>query len=299
MPSGKLLWLLPLIVLSACGSENIDAELRSNSTPTEETVIAPSVGTLAAATDKDDERKLIRTADIEARVPNVLAAVTRLEQCVNAAGGTVEESHIDNNADRGKMVEYKVDSLREVKVCHTTAEMKLRVPVAQLDSVLNSIPVGAIYVERRRLTQKDVTGKYMENELMNRPGDLHSTEKALQLAEDANDAIAVQRYADQRKEQIVRRHVENEEILRDVTYSTLTVRFSQPNTVFTQVVADPNYAAAVPFGTQLSTAARHGSMLFQFVLLVLMNIWPILLIALIAFGIVAWLRKYRGLAPRS
>lgn len=294
MPSPKLLWLLPLLVLSACGTGNIDAEIKSYSPAATETSADSSVSASAGRPSKPDERKLIRTADMEVHVPDVLAAVTRLEKCVKGVGGTIEESHISNNAETAKMVEYKADSLKEVKVCHTTAELKLRVPVTLLDSVVNSVPGGAIYVENRRLSQYDVTGRYMTNELMNKPGDLHTTTKALQVAENAEDALDVQRYADDRKEEMIRRHVENQDLLRNIEYATLTVRFTQAGTVFSQVVADPEYAATVPFATELGTAARNGSQLLQGLLLVLVNIWPLLLIASVAFSIVLYIRWHRN-----
>ncbi|GAA4460241.1 hypothetical protein GCM10023093_02540 [Nemorincola caseinilytica] len=298
MPSSKLLWLLPLVVLCSCGNEQIGSELRANSTPATETIADTSIGSEAEAFPPD-ERKLVRTADIECRVPDVLAAVTRLEKCVRAIGGSVEESRISNNAEPVKMVAYKKDSLKEVRVCNTTAELRLRVPSAMLDSVMGVIPAGALYVEDRRLTQTDVTGKYMENELLNRPGDLHSTTKALQLAQDVTDAINVQRYADERKEQIVRRHIENQNLLRNVEYSTIVVRYSQPSVVYAQAVADAQYAAAVPYSAQLDTALRNGTALFRFLLLALVTIWPILLIAAIAMGIVVYTRRHRRIPVRQ
>lgn len=279
---------MPLLILSACGSAEFENELRSNSASATEATVDTSANLSYGADATDKNRKLIRTADMECQVSNVLNAVTQLERNVTAAGGTVEQSNVDNNAGYPKDVEYKADSIRRVQVCHTTATLVLRVPSHMLDSVVNSIPGRDSYVVSRKMAQQDVTFKYMTNTLLNKPGELPTTAKALQLAEDSKDAIDVQRYADARKEQIVNRHVENLRMMDNVAFSTLTVRFTQPETVVVQTLVNTEYIIKPTFGARFGMAMRNGATIIEGVVLGLVTIWPLLLI----MGSVAWIVFY-------
>lgn len=299
MPSTKLMWLLPLLILSACGSAEFENELSRNSAVATEAAVDTGANLSYGADASDKNRKLIRTADIECQVSSVLNAVTQLEQSVVAAGGTVVQSNIDNNAGYAKDVEYKVDSIKRVQVCHNTATLILRVPSHMLDSVVNSIPGGDSYVVSRKMAQQDVTFKYMTNALMNKPGELATTSKALQLAEDSKDAIDVQRYADARKEQMVNRHVENLRIMDNVAFSTLTVRFTQPETVLVQTLVNTDYITKPTFAARFGMAMRNGATIIEGVVLGLVTIWPLLLIVGGVLWVVFYVRKKKSAAFRQ
>lgn len=299
MPSGKLLWLLPLLIFSACGSAEFENEWRQNSAVTNETAVDTVADEPYGANATGKNRKLIRTADIECHVGNVLDAVTQLERNVKAAGGVVEHSSIDNNAAYPRQVVYKADSIKQVQVCHTSATLTLRIPSDMLDSVVNSIPGRDSYVVSRKMAQQDVTFKYMTNALLNKPGGLTTPTKALELAEDSRDAIEVQRYADTRKEQFVNRHVENLKIMDNVAFATLTVRFTQPETVLIQTLVNTEYVTKATFGAKLGVALRNGTMIIEGIAVGLVTIWPLVLLIGAIMWVVLYVRKRRGAAIKQ
>lgn len=298
MPAKKLLWLLPLLVLSACSEAGLEAEISHDGTAASGVAVDTVADVSYAADVANKDRKLIRTADIECQVANVLAAVTKLEGNVIAAGGTIENSNIGNNAEYPQTVTYKADSIKRVQVCHTTATLTLRVPVHMLDTVVNSIPGSESNITTRRLAQQDVTYKYMTNALLNKPGELASTKKALLLAEDSRDAIDVQRYADTRKEQFVNRHVENLRMLENVAFSTITVKFTQPETVLVQTVVNTEYMTKPTFRAEMGMALHNSTRILEGLLIVLVSIWPLLLIIVAVVAVVVYARRRRNAAIR-
>ncbi len=174
--------------------------------------------------------------------------------------------------------------------------LTLRVPASLLDSVINAIPDGASFVESRRLAQRDVTLKYLSNRLLNKPAEnSDKTKKALQLATDSRDVIAVQRSDDARTERTISRHIENLQLMDNVMYATLTVAFSQPEQVFIQTIVNPDYVATVPFGTRAGIAMQGGVELIGDISIGLLTIWPLLLIILtgLSVGFIVMRQKRR------
>ncbi len=290
MPAKKLLWLLPLLILAACGSgENVNRYNGSEVSPAaavDQVADHEKINAGVTAITSPD-RKMIRTADFHVKVADVLDAVTRLEKKVKSVGGIVEESHIDNSSGEVKTISYKPDSLKQVQVYHTTAQLTLRIPAPMLDSVAEMVPEVAKFVESRRLNQQDVTLRYLSNQLLGKPDDAHgSVSKAVQLAADTRDIIEIQRSQDARKEQSVNRQIENLRLMDNVTYATLSISFSQPDQSYVQTIVNPDYVMRVPFGARCSTALQGGLDLMSGVIVGLLTIWPLLLI--LTVGLLAW-----------
>jgi hypothetical protein len=281
MPSKKLLWLLPIIILTACGSG-------------ERPYGGESAAPLAAAAASDNEsadsvpadlgsinspnRKMIRTVDFQCKVPDVLRAVTVLEKKVANLGGMVAESHIDNSGGELSTLDYKPDSLKQVQIYRTTATLTLRVPATMLDSLSDLIPELSDFVVSRNLSQHDMTTTYLANQLRNKTGQLTDGTTKAQLAARNTDVIVAANYEDARNEKYIARQIGNLQLLDNVSYATLTVGFSQPDRTFIQTVANPGYTMRVPFATRCSVAWQGGLDLLEYIFVGLLAIWPLLLV---------------------
>ena len=186
MSAKKLLLLLPVLSLMACANGDrgtrYAATANSTSVQSEEGSTSPAVP--AANTSAIiPGHKIIRTADLQCKVPNVFNATTRLEQLVRSVGGIVQESQLSNRNTEIKTAYYKPDSLKQLQTYTTTSFITLRVPYMYLDSVVNAIPAMANFIDSRTLKQSDVTYQYLANELKNQSGDnTQTTAQALQLA---------------------------------------------------------------------------------------------------------------------
>ncbi len=297
MPSYKLLWLLPVLLLAACeaGEDRYSGDASTASAIAADTALASETPGAFSST----ERKVIRTADIHCKVPDVLTAVTDLERAVRAVGGTVEESNIENSTGATREVYHSPDSLKRVQIYTTTAFMTLRVPAAMLDSVVGIIPSSASFVESRKLGQQDVTFRYLSNELKNKPDEKTGSDgkTAQKMAKDTRDAIEAQRYEDARKEKVIDRHVENLRLMDNVNYATLTVSYSQPERVFAQVVVNPDKAMSVPYTTQMKVAMSSGMDAIGNIFLAFLGVWPVWCFLAVGVTIALLLLKQKRKLP--
>ncbi|MBX2907432.1 MAG: DUF4349 domain-containing protein [Taibaiella sp.] len=274
MHSSKLLWLLPLVFLCACEAGVSEPETRYQPASASN---VPEI--IQQSTTQDSMReKVIRTADISCHVEDVVTASANIEHAVAAMGGHVEDSRMNNNVVSDKTVPYKPDSLRHVQVCHPSAMLKLRVPSAKLDSVVNILPSVAIYVDGRNLSREDVTLRYLTNEMLNTPAG-----KVSKVRVNGQEALAMNRYTDEQKEKRVAREIENLDIEHRAAFSSLTVSLSQPEVVRVRVLPETEGLMTTPFYMRCYMASRTGIEIIKGVILVLLSMWPLLLIGLVIF----------------
>ena len=203
MRSKKLLWLLPLLFTMACGNssrnENKSATKMIDASPVATPASAPvpasadraseneqtgganiatdSVTTGLASTNvassaysnstplNSPQRKITRTADFKCKVNDVFETSNKLEAMVKALGGVVQESNMQNNYPETRSMNYKPDSLRQIRVFTSSANLVLRVPFQHLDSVIHALPGMVLFIDSRVLAQNDVTYGYLFHKL--------------------------------------------------------------------------------------------------------------------------------------
>lgn len=274
MHSSKLLWLLPLAFLCAC-----DADMNNDETRYEPAVAAKEPAVVQELAQADTvAAKVIKTADISCRVEDVVAASSKIEQAVVAMGGHVEDSRMSTNIVDDKTMPYKPDSLRHVQVCSPSAMLKLRVPTAKLDSVLSILPAIAVYIDGRRLSQEDVTLRYLSNEMLNAP-----TGKTARVRVNGQEALAMNKYTDEQKEKRVARAIENLDLEQRAAFASLTVGLSQPEVVRVQILPEMESLVTTPFYMRCYMASHTGIEIVKGIILVLLSIWPLLLTGAVLF----------------
>lgn len=287
MSPKSLVWLLPLACLIACNKAS-NHERYAVKADSAETLTADTSG--GSALDAPD-RKIIRTADFNCKVQNVMTAVNSLEHIVKSVGGIVQESRVENSAGITSSVYYKPDSLKEFNMYTSTAFLTLRVPVAQLDSVVQSIPAMVSFIDSRALKQSDVTAHFLGNELHKNIGTkVYTPSKAVGLAKKQEDLIAVQEYEDANTSRLIERKVENLQLLDQANYATITVALAQPPQIFTQVIVDPSSVSRVPFFIDLGASFSSGWVGVKSVFLSLVTLWPLFL--LVGVSLLMY-RRYR------
>ena len=284
------LLLLFTVLLAACGSQE---GYQNESTPAATEAVLATADSVSFSSDISDiqsaSRKVIRTADFRCRVNDVFSASTSLENTVKSVGGIVEESRINNENNLTQSIYHTADSLKQVQTYTTTACLTLRVPVSSLDSVVKAIPELATFIDRRTLSQQDVTLKYLSNSLKNEPSG--RTTKAMDVAKKSEEIIAADEYLTQKHENTVDRRIANLQLLDETNYATIKVEFFQPERINTQVVINPDYFSKPSYGIQFMLALNNGWQLLREIFLVLISIWPLLFGAA---GIVIFYRKYNN-----
>jgi hypothetical protein len=284
MQTKKLLWLLPMLVLAACGHSGSGGYENASIIPATESNKSDTTAAIAAnAPINSPERKIIHTADFTCQVRDVFAATTALENLVKSAGGIVQESHIDNAVYEKQTSYYTADSLRETTTYTTTSKLTLRVPVAYMDSVVKAIPALSSFIDSRTLKQNDVTYQYLSNVLKNQVGTNNGlTGKIMQPAKKGREPLSVQYYDDSKQEQRIDRKIENMNLSENVAYATLTVAFSQPEQVYIHNIANAAHMAKTPLLIQCKSAIYSGWEMLMSIFILLIRLWPLMLVGLIA-----------------
>lgn len=293
MTTKQLWWLLPLACLAACSNGANHTEYVKG-TQTDSAVAAAAITDSTQALPLNaPERKYIRTADLTCKVNNVMNTVSALERTVTSIGGMIQDSKVYNNTSEVKTIYYKPDSLKELHTYTTAASLTLKVPTVYLDSVVRTIPAITTFIDTRTITQTDVTARYAGNEeLIKTNTKAYAKEKAVALSKKPDDLIKVQEYEDDNLRQYVERKIQQAEMKDDVSYATITIALSQPQQVYAQVVADPEYAARIPFGSRMLHALSASvDMLGSFLVGVVMFLPVILFLVVLALVIRKLYRK--------
>ncbi|RBL89578.1 DUF4349 domain-containing protein [Chitinophaga flava] len=275
--------VLPAVVLAACSQSNPhDSSTRAADDETSKYVAtADSTGfsnDIASLTSPS--RKRVRTADVRCRVGDVFTASTRMERTVAGLQGVVVESTMKNKYNGQYELPYTADSLKRMQLYTPTANLTLRVPVAHLDSVVSTLTSMAAFIDYRVLTDKDYTLSYLSNSLKNdRTG--QSTGKT--VPGKKSTALDVAKYEDQKAETNVDRSIANLQILDDVAYATFTVELFQSEVANVETVINPRRISRAAFGTELLNAVREGASLLRDLLLFFVQIWPLLILAVLGW----------------
>ncbi|WP_295117632.1 DUF4349 domain-containing protein [uncultured Chitinophaga sp.] len=220
------------------------------------------------------ERKRIRSADFRCRVNNVQQTSERVERLVRSLNGVVEESTQQNEYRSSKDIRYKPDSIKRVQLYTTTSNIRLRVPVTHLDSVVYTLSALSSFVDARKLSDKDASLLYLSNELQN------ESTPAPVLAPTRNDkAIDMNAVQADKTAEAVHRKIENLQIREDVAYSTITLQLYQPETADVQVLVNPDYVTSTPFATASLNALRDGAGAVLGFAVVLIALWPLWILA--------------------
>lgn len=280
----KLIFLLfiPLLWLTAC--ENSQEEYIASA---DSTTLAHNVSSM-----NSPSRKIIRTADVRCRVSNVYDAANKLEDFTRSLDGIVADSRMENNVTNSETIHYKPDSQKIAQTYTGTAHLTLRVPSFYLDTLMKQIPSLSSFINARNLKQQDVTLAYLSNAMKNEAAGVAPPVVVKKKGSHELVANPKQTKIDSGKaEVVVDRRIENLQLLDDVNYATLTVELYQPGMADVLVVADPAYAARIPFSVQLTQSLSGGWYLLQNLFLVWVRLWPLWVLAAIGFGVYRLTRK--------
>lgn len=294
-----LLFAATALILSACadgsrqGVAYDSAEAPAASSPADAYAAADSAGAPIALTDP--ARKILRTANLRCRVRDAYDAASGLETTVRAIGGSITESSLQTIELSTEEVAQGEDSLKQIRTIVTTAHLTLRVPVAQLDSIVRLVPQDALFLHHRTLAQEDATLRYFSAELKNKSAD--HTDEALAKARRTGDVITASEYADTRTERSIDRRIQNLDILDRAAFATLTVEYYQPQSVDAQVIVNPAAVARTPLGARMAAALRTGWRGMEGLLVLVVGLWPLWLLG--AAGVMLYRALCRGALRRG
>jgi len=267
--------------------------------PSPETYISSSA---ALENPNDTMRKMIRTANIKFKVKDVIKATYNIENIVVKHNGFVENTNLTSQINYIKETPVKEDSILLTTYYSVNNTLVLRVPNIQLDTTLKEIAKFVEFMDYRIINARDVTldllSKRLEQNRLARydsrmTNAIDNKGKRLNDVSDAeNNLLHKQAQADEAK-------LANLQILDKIKYSTITLSLYQNQSIKYELIAKEKTIKpySTPFSTRCMDALKFGWTIIVEFFMFLINIWSIILIAILVFLGVKYFRK--GISKRK
>lgn len=258
-----------------------------------ETYISSSA---AVENPNDTTRKMIRTAEIKFKVKDVIKATYDIENTVVKNDGFVENTKLKSEIKYTQETCLKEDSILVTTYYSVLNTLVLRVPNVKLDTTLREIAQLIDFMDYRIIDAKDVTLDLLSKKLEKIRLELYNSRlsnaidskgKRLDDVTDAeNNLLHKQAQADEAK-------LANLQILDKIKYSTITLSLYQNQSIKYEVIAKAKTIKtySTPFGTRFIDAWKFGWTIIVEFFLFLINIWSIILIAVLVLWGVKYFRK--------
>ncbi len=273
-----------LWMFNACkeaGGKNAAAE--SGTASIENAAPADSVETqIAALSDgKPANRKFIRTAEVNFRVNDVQQVAARIEGMVHSASGFLVYQHLSNQVNQQSVTALSRDSSLETIQYTVLNEITVRVPAANFDTVLRQITQLAEFLNDQVIQSDDVSFQVLSNHMTIR-------RVASGTKKPGRGSGELSGY---QQEEADRAKVDNLSLADRMKYSDIRLKFTQRPMVKHQVIANDNNTQKYQpgFGRKFMNAVVDGWSLVEWLFLLLIQLW-----SLILGGLLAWFlyRKY-------
>lgn len=255
------------------------------------------ISSLAASTHNDDGiHKFIRTAQLNFRVKDIPKATYTIEDIIIKNNGFIIRSAINNENSYSTTTHISQDSSLVIHYSNLVADLKLRVPRAQLDTVLKQIAPLALEINYRTIEANDITlqllSEKMKQERMNKKG-RRVSDAISNKGHKLNDVMDAEEVLDNTLEAADRTKLAQYEINDQIEYSTINIKLYQSTSVFKEKVLreKPIEEYKAGLGEQALNALYNGWTIISALFILLLNIWPVILIGAIVWILYAKYKK--------
>ncbi|MEN9337609.1 MAG: hypothetical protein RLZZ500_2596 [Bacteroidota bacterium] len=271
-----------LTALSCKQQENAVTDEKSNEALVAADTVANTdpLTTVAADTKNDKSKKLVRTGEVRVRVNDVVESTHRIENAVSAAGGFVTHTKMESKVEERKETEISNDSLLISTQYHTENDMVVRVPTAQLNSVLQAIAKEVEYVDYRNIDTEDVTLQFVANSLESK----RKNETSLRLEKGIdgrsaklNQVIEAENEREAKASERDVKQLENKQLDNKVNYATLALKLYQNSVIKQERIASMERMDRLQpaFGTRAWNNIKTGWFAFESIFSFLLLFWPV------------------------
>lgn len=256
-----------------------------------------STSSSAARADNDGKRRMIRTADIRFRVKDAVQSTYAIEDIVRHFDGFVTNTQLRSRVDRTENIPISEDSLVELVHFTMVNQLTFRVPNHRLDTVLKSLAGQVDFMDHRTINANDVALELLRNQLAQARISNHE--------ERVKDAIDEQgrklKETVPAEDRLLEKQASSDEALLAnlgmedrIAYSTVTLDLYQRPSTRASALASPHQIEpwTPGFGAQLNASLADGWAVIQWLLLVLVKGWSVIVLA--AVGWVVWQKARRA-----
>jgi hypothetical protein len=258
-----------------------------NETAYESSSAAPSdttnvVSSSAAVEPKNNDKKVIRTADIKFKVKNVARSTYAIENTANKFGGFVTYTNLQSTISDKNETKISQDSTLEITKYTVENNITIRVPNKSLDTVIKTIAKQIDFLEYRVIKADDVSLQMLSNQMaQNRSS---NQEKRVEKAIDSkgkklNEVLAAEDNLNAKNEQKDNTKLENLSLQDQVNFSTLTLQIYQRETIKEEIVANAK-TYRQDFGSKILDGLLSGWYVIEGIIAVVVQLWSVILIGI-------------------
>ena len=227
-------------------------------------------GTTTDNTDQGIQTKIIKTGDITLEVPQVPAAIDRIQEIAVSNGGYLSSSSIDTSQNDRK-----------------TGYAMIRIPADQFDSVMAALPsLGKVISQSEQ--RSDVTAQYVDLSIQNASlhNQLDGFNRIMANATNVDDIIKIQVEIDRVTMTLNQIEGQLRYLSSQIDLSTITVNLQEPEPVGGET------------GYNIITAINEGIAGFfgmiSAIIVFIFSVIPLIVIGLVAYAAYRWHKKRKG-----
>lgn len=302
----KLLGIAIFFLLLACDQRERRDEshylVEEEHIPTEDigsSSVENYISSFAAVVPKDSSKKFILSADLRFKSKNLIRTVYTIEDIVQEYNGFVTYSNLTCREHYKKTISINKDSVLVSTVYLPENEMEIRVPSKYLDQTLKKISLLIEHLDYRKIKTTDVTLSLLSDRL--------EQNRAIKQGKRLEEAI-------EKKGKKLDETLEAEELLGNkqlnadnallnkltledkINYATIRISIYQNETIKQEVTANFDQIAVPHFGDRLKGGFQNGVVIFEEIVLILVNLWALIL----SVGLVVFIvNRYRKIKKRK
>ena len=273
------LTVLTSIILFACAEQQNSISMASASADAE-SVTEGSPDTALS----DQERVIIKTANLSMDVDNVEESVQDFQQLVNKLDGHVFHYTLKNDKLTTKEVKASMDSAMLVHEIHPTAKLKVKIPVQQGDSFIQAVLNMNATISDFSFDENDVTETITEKKELMLVDKASGTSKAKSLDQQYFNKDA--------KEEYIRRKADFSKMAYQTKHLWFDVELNGLNYISKQMTTASS-VMHTPFYVRASESLYNGWYCFSVFIAAVITVWPFILMGCILFFTLrsAWFKR--------
>jgi hypothetical protein len=243
-------------------------------------IVADSVSSAATTLVKD--KQFIKTANVNMEVKDVYEATISIEKSVLELGGFVTHSNLQSNVVSEETFNISNEEATLVKRYQTENTMQVSVPTEKLGEFLTLINSKKLFLNSRVINAEDVTSRIKYAELEGKR--IKKTSENISQLKTNKDKVDM---SDENRSEENQQQLANMDVADNLKYSTVDVYIKEPKLRIAEIAVtnskniDNKYK--FNFFYSAKNAFVEGYYLIQRLVVGLIMIWPLILIAAVAF----------------
>ena len=260
-----------------------------NNNPSQSPTTTPSVTSLLPNNNPLAGRKIIRTANIKTKVANTEQATYKIERIARQFDGFVTKTDLESRIIGENSTPISSDSVLQIRQYEVSNTISLRIPTHRLDTFLNEISSVYKFLDYRRVHADDMTADFLSNE-MRALARTHSAQRIENASDNKgkhlDNIVEAEQTALAMNDAKIDQKIKNMETDYSIQYSLVNMEVYQEAVISQSVKVNPSVLEPSPnFSYRFQEALLRGWTVLMGLVLLIVNLWSVILIALLGLFI--------------